>query len=567
MQKTNLKNLSVQNPLTEYNLQIQKNKILASKKVKTFYNYLVKRVLNNPKSKYYYSQGTAQHAIDFIETFCKHSKGEWSGTPIKLELWEKAFICALFGILRKSDNRRRFKEAALFVARKNGKSFLASAIALYCLVADGEAGAECYSVATKREQAKIIWLEAVRMIKKSPSLLENLRCLVGEIVFDETESKFQPLSSDSNSLDGLNTHFAGLDEIQAWKDTNLYNVIADSISSRREPIILLTTTMGTVRECICDLKYDEYTEVLNQMSVGEPSDETVMPVIYELDNRSEWTEPKNWIKANPNLNVSKSYEYLENKVKRAKISKIALKNTLCKDFNIRETSTEAWLNFEEVLNENTFDIKELKPDYVILGADLSKTTDLTACGILFAKSGHDELFFLPMFWLPEDLLEKHVIEDKVPYDIWYKQGYLRLCPGNKIDTDLIIDWLIELMDETPEMMISNGGYDSWSATDFVKKLEINFGKIFEPVIQGKKTLSLPMQELGAELCKKKINYGNNPIMRWCLSNTRADIDKNGNIQPAKTMNARQRIDGTAALLNAYTVYLWHKEAYMNKIEL
>jgi len=405
------------------------------------------------------------------------------------------------------------------------------------------------------------------MIKKSPELLKNLRCLVGEVVFDETESKFQPLSSDSNSLDGLNTHFAGLDEIHAWKDRNLYDVIADSISARREPIILLTTTMGTVRENICDVKYDEYAEIINQMSVGEPADETLMPVIYELDERSEWTEPKNWQKANPNLNVSKSYEYLENKVKRAKISKSALKNTLCKDFNIRETSTEAWLSFEEVVNENKFDIKEINPDYVILGADLSKTTDLTACGLLFAKKGYDGLFFEPMFFLPEDLLEKHVNEDKVPYDIWLKQGFLRLCPGNKIDTDCVIEWLIEELESVPEMLISNGGYDSWSATEFVKKLKMNFGDVFEPVIQGKKTLSVPMQELGAEIAKKKINYNNNPIMRWCLSNTKADIDKNGNIQPAKSMNARQRIDGTAALLNAYTVFLWHKESYLNKIEL
>ena len=183
------------------------------------------------------------------------------------------------------------------------------------------------------------------------------------------------------------------------------------------------------------------------------------------------------------------------------------------------------------------------------------------------KAGFDELFWYPMFWLPEDLLEKHVNEDKVPYDIWLKNGYLRTCNGNKIDTDDVIDWLIEVLDTNPDLIISNGGYDSWSATEFVKKLDVNFGKVFEPVIQGKKTLSLPMQELGAEIKAKRINYGNNPIMRWCLSNTRSDTDRNGNIQPAKTLNARQRIDGTAALLNAYTVYLWHKEEYLYKINL
>lgn len=558
--------LSNQNPIKDYCLKINSGEIITSKKVKIFYNYLV-RNLENPESKYFYNEKKANYAKTFIEKFCKHSKGKFAGEPIKLELWEKAFICALFGICRKSDRLRRFREAGLFIARKNGKSFLGSSIGLYMFVADGEAGAECYSVATKREQAKIIWGEAVKMVKKSPELYKHIKTLIGEMVFEKAESKFQPLSSESNNLDGLNTHFAGLDEIHAWKDPNLYYVIADSISAREEPLLLLATTMGTVRENICDIKYDEYSNIINEMSIGEPTDETIMPVMYELDKRDEWTEKKFWIKANPNLNVSKSFEYLENKVNRAKTSKASLKNTLCKDFNIRETSSEAWLTFEEINNTESFDINLVKPDYAIVGADLSRTTDLTACGILFANPNNtDLLYYYPMFWLPEDSLEKHVREDKIPYDKWVEQGYLRLCNGNRIDTDDIIDWLLELHDSDGlDIYYTYGGYDAWSASEWIKKMTLTFGDFMEPIHQGKKTLSLPMQMLGAELSAKKINYGNNPILKWCLTNTRADIDKNGNMQPAKTINAKQRIDGTAALLNAYTAFLNHKEEYLNQI--
>lgn len=553
------------NAIFEYYNAIKTGKEVVSKKVHQFYKYITQE-LKNKKSKYYYSENHANHAIDFIEKYCKHSKGKWAKKPIVLELWQKAFLSCLFGILRKSDNLRRFRRAILFVARKNGKSLLSAGIGNYCFMADCEGGAECYSVATQREQAKIIWNESRSMIKKSPVLCKRAKCLIGEIKFGD--NVYKPLASDSNNLDGLNTHFAGLDEIHAWKDQNLYDVILNSISAREQPIILSISTMGTVRENVFDDLYDECERIINgYFDKTGYKDDSVLPIIYELDSRSEWTDPTKWRKSNPNLGVSKSIEYLETEVNKAKANNKKLKNTLCKDFNIRETSTEAWLSFEEILNERTFNIEEIKPDYAILGADLSRTTDLTACGLLFGKTGFDELFWYPMFWLPEDLLERHVNEDKVPYDIWLKNGYLRTCHGNKIDTDDVIDWLIEVLDTNPDLIISNGGYDSWSATEFVKKLDLNFGKVFEPVIQGKKTLSLPMQELGAEIKAKRINYGNNPIMRWCLSNTRSDTDRNGNIQPAKTLNARQRIDGTAALLNAYTVFLWHKEEYLYKINL
>jgi len=555
------------NAIFEYYEAIKTGKETVSKKVETFYKYITKE-LQNKKSKYYFSDKKANHIIDFIEKYCRHSKGKWAKEQIKLELWQKAFLSCLFGVLKKSDNLRRFQRAILFVARKNGKSLLSSAIGNYCFTKDGEGGAECYSVATQREQAKIIWNESRSMIKKSKALNKRVKCLIGELKYGD--NVYKPLASDSNNLDGLNTHFAGLDEIHAWKDQNLYDVILNSISAREQPIILVISTMGTVRESVFDDIYSECERILNgYFDKDGYKDDSVLPIIYELDSRSEWTDSTKWRKANPNLCVSKKLSYLENEVNKAKADNKKLKNTLCKDFNIRETSIETWLNFEEIDNPETFDIFELKPDYAILGADLSRTTDLTSCGLFFGKNINEEIkyFYYPMFWLPEELLEKHVREDKVPYDIWERQGYLRTCPGNKIDTDCITEWLIELHDGSKgfEIYYPFGGYDSWSAAEWVKRLKENFGDCFEPVIQGKKTLSLPMQLRGAELSAKRINYGNNPILKWNLTNVKADIDKNGNMQPTKALNAKQRIDGFAAMLNAYTVFLNHKEEYLNLI--
>lgn len=549
------------NPIFEYYNAIKTKKIIACEKIKKFYKYITEE-LKKPESPYYYSEKHAEHAINFIEKYCKHSKGKFAGKKIVLELWQRAFLACLFGVLRKSDDLRRFREAVLFVARKNGKSVFASGIGLYMFTADGEGGAECYSVATKRDQAKITWAEARSMVKKSPALCARVKTLIGELVYGD--NKFQPLSSESNNLDGLNTHFCVMDEIHAWKDLNLYDVMADSVSAREQPLILIISTMGTVRENVFDKKYDECERVLNGYCDPEGyKDDKLMPVIYELDKRSEWSSPNAWIKANPNLNVSKSSEYLQSKVNKAKGDSFFLKNTLTKDFNIRETSSEAWLSFEDIDNSETFDITVLKPNYAIVGADFSRTTDLTAACILFGLPGTEKLFVYSMYWLPEDLLEKRTKEDKIPYDIWAQKGLLRLCPGNKIDEDCIIDWFKELYNPPYNIYLQYGGYDAWSALSWAKKMRDNFGDVFEPVHQGKKTLSLPMQLLGAELQAKRINYNNNPITKWCLTNTRCDVDKNGNIQPAKTSNSRQRIDGTAAMLNAYTIFTKYKEEYLN----
>lgn len=434
------------------------------------------------------------------------------------------------------------------------------------LVADGEPGPEIVSAATKKDQAKIVWLESKRMVKKSPVLRKRIRTLVAELLSDFNDGSFKPLSSDSNTLDGLNLHCSLIDELHAIEDKNLYDVIVDGMSARQQPLSLITTTAGTVREGIFDIKYDEVERIIN--GYDDPKgykDEHVLPIVYELDSRKEWTNPKMWDKANPGLGTIKKRDELERKVNKAKANPLLVKNLLTKDFNIRETSSEAWLTFEQLDNQATYDINKLKPRYGIGGVDLSQTTDLTAACVLFQLPDSETIYFKHMYWLPEDLLEKRTAEDNVPYDIWKEQGLLRTTPGNKVHYKFVVDWFLE-MQNGYDIYLPWIGYDSWSAQYFVEEMQSNFGTdSMIPVIQGKKTLSGPMKSMGADLEANRINYNNNQITKWCLSNTSVEIDKNDNIQPSKGKSQRKRIDGTAAMLNAYVIYQSKNQDYVNII--
>jgi phage terminase large subunit-like protein len=553
------------NPIIKYWEQIEAKQVIVSNKVYKTYKHIVS-IINDPNSKWKYDNKKANHAIEFVENYCKHSKGKMGGKPFIMELWQKALVAVTFGIVSKLDGTRKHHEVLLIVARKNGKSTLAAAIGLYMQVADGEPGAEIYAVATKKDQAKIIWLEAKRMVKKSKSLLKRIKPLVGEMVSDFNDSFFKPLGSDSDTLDGLNVHGALLDEIHAWNDKNLYDVIVDGTTAREQPLIFITTTAGTVRESVYDLKYDEAERVINGYDDADGyHDEHFLPIIYELDSREEWTDPACWQKANPGLGTIKKLDQLENKVKKALADSKLIKNLLCKDFNIRETSSQAWLTFEQLNNTGTFDLAVLKPKYGIGGVDLSSTTDLTAAKVIFMVPGSNKIHVLQMYWLPEDLLDIRTAEDKIPYDIWYSQGLLRVCEGNSVHPKYVTEWFLEVMNEYG-IYLPWIGYDSWSAKYWVEEMKNYFGaEAMEPVIQGKKTLSAPMKLLEADLSSKLIVYNNNPIDKWCLSNTAIETDKNLNIQPCKTNNQRRRIDGTAALLNAYVVLDRHRNDYMNMI--
>ena len=546
------------NYIAEYNNLIQAGKIVASRRVKQVYARLAAATADTT-GQYVFDENRAERPIAFIERFCKHSKGEWAGRGISLELFQKAYIQALFGFVDRETGCRQYRESFFLVARKNGKSTLLAGLALYMLTSDGEGGAEVYSTATKYAQARLLFDEAHNMIKQSPALSKHFRKRKNDLYYEPTMSKFQPLARNSDTLDGLNASFVIMDELHGVKDRNLYEVMRQSMAARRQPLLVMITTAGTVRECIFDDMYSYAAQVAD----GVIADPHFLPVLYELDDRSEWTDPAAWQKANPALGAVKKTDDLTQKVERAKQNRNELSGVLCKEFNARETVKTAWLAFDEINNEAAFDLEDFRGAYCIGGVDLSITTDLTCASLLFMKRGSDKKYITQMYWIPADRLQERVQQDKIPYDKWFDRGLLRLCTGNSINYSDVTAWFCEIVrkyDLFPAWVY----YDSYSARYFVEEMQMQ-GFNMVRCIQGAKTLSLPMQMLGADLQAHKVIYNNNPVLKWCLTNTGVQTDRNGNIVPIKNQSPKQRIDGTAALLDCYVGLYEHYNEYTNAI--
>jgi phage terminase large subunit-like protein len=553
------------NSILEYWEQIQNKETLVSKKVYDQYEEIVKWIEKDGYKEWFYSPERANHIIEFAENFCCHSKGKMAGQKVVLELWEKAYLASVYGFIDIEGNRK-CQRVILIVGKKNGKSLLDSIMGLYGLFADGEGGPECYAVATKKDQAKIVWLEAKRMINKSPKLKKRAKTLVGEINTEFNDGVFKALASDSDSMDGLNIHVVIMDEWHQWKNGKaLYDIMADGITAREQPLIVMTSTAGTIREDIFDDIYEEAESQFTKIKLGNEVDDRTLFFIYELDKKSEWWNANNWIKANPGLGTIKKLRALQDKAKRVASNLKLEKNFVCKEFNIRETSAQAWLSFDTILNETKYSIKELKPRYGIAGLDLSDTTDLTCATVIFRILGDEKLYVKQMYWIPADRLEEHIKTDKVPYDIWVDNGWCRLCEGNRINYHDVMQWFMEVQSQD-DIYFYKAGYDSWNAKYIVDEIEILVGKKEAiPVIQGPKTFSSPLKSMESELKAKKIVYDNNPMLRWCFANAKIQIDRNDNWALVKTSDATKRIDGVASLMDAFIVYENHKEEYLNLI--
>lgn len=536
--------------LAYYNL-IKSKKIVVSKKVKLQYDKLVYDI-ENP-GKYHFDLEKATRPIEFIEKFCKHSKGQWAGKPVVLELWQKAFVQAIFGFVDEK-GFRRYREALLIVARKNGKSTLLSCIALYMLIADHEGGAQVCCVASKKDQAKLVFNEAKNMVQQSQFLRKHIKPRKSDLYFAKTFSTFEPLSSDSNTLDGLNMHCGIIDELHALKDRNIYDVSKQSMSSRQQPLLCEISTAGFVRENIFDDRYEYGTNVIE----GTINDERMLAVIYELDDKKEWTDKSKWQKANPGLGTIKDINTLNDYVEEAKNNPKFLPTVLTKDFNIRETAVNSWLSFTDINNTKTYNYEEHRNIYAIGGVDLSSVWDLTCATVIYRYK--KEWYCRQMYFIPEEVAEEKERQDKVPYKVWREQGYVRFCQGNKISDTDVTDWFIELR-EKYNILVWLTGYDPWTARLWVEQMKQN-GFVMEEVRQGAKTMSNPMKQLACEIRAKNINYNNNPILKWCLTNTQTEIDKNDNIRPVKGRNAKQRIDGAVSLIDAYCVLMNHYDDYI-----
>ena len=324
----------------------------------------------------------------------------------------------------------------------------------------------------------------------------------------------------------------------------------DSMSAREEPLFLETSTMGQIRENVFDSEYDYCSEIIEGYE-GKSSkkDETILPIIYELNNPNDWQNELAWYQANPGLGTIKNIKDLRDKVNRAKNNPNELTNLLCKDFNIRQNDQDKWITFDIANNEETYNIEDLFDTYAIGGVDLSSTTDLTCATLLIIKYG--KKYVLQQYFIPAERLEFKIKDDKIPYDKWEKRGLVTVCEGAKVNYSDVTQWFLR-MNEEYEISALWIGYDPWNTQYWVEEMK-NYGFEMFEVRQGAKTMSNPMKQLEADLIEKKVNYNNNPILKWCLCNTAVKRDENDNIRPVKGQKQRQRIDGTVSLIIAYCV--------------
>lgn len=509
---------------------------------------------------YRFSAKLGAHAIRFIETFCRHYEGEHAGQLVKLELWEKAFIQTLFGWVDKKTRLRRFREFFLLVARKNGKSFLSACIMVYMLVADGEAGAQCVSIATKYDQAAIVYKTARKIIEQDADLSALVVPIIGGMEFKLTNSTMKALASKSKTLDGLNLHYCSCDELHAQEDRNLYDVTKQGMKARKQPIFGTITTAGFAREGI----YDDLFEYALSVAKGTVADAHLLPVLYTLDDRAEWTNPDAWQKANPGLGTIKSRQQLADDVERAKHDPSCLPSLLVKDFNVQENASASWLPWAVLKNETVAEADYLNHTYAIGGCDLSATTDLTCATLLIRRPEDPQFYVLQQYFLPKARVEQveHQGRKEAPYRLWAQQGWLTLCDGATVDYNDVTEWFVSMVQER-DIRPLWVCYDAALSGYWVPQMT-DMGFEMERIRQGPVTWTYPMKRMKGLFEDHRIVYQNNPILRWCLSNTAAKSSNQrgiDSIQPEK-ITANRRIDGTVSLLNAMTGYYNHEDEFL-----
>lgn len=519
-----------------------------------------KRHLNDlKKSKtkafpYKFDVDLANRYLDFFDLL-KHSKGELAGQPIHLELWQCFRIGSVFGWVHKETGLRRFFEAYHQVPRKNGKSTEAAGVGVELLTIDGEQGAEVYSAATKKDQARIIFDEAKRMVNASSHIKRHINIYQTNMSMPMSNSKFEPLSSDANSLDGLNIHGGIIDELHAHKTRDVYDVLVTATGARKQPLIWIVTTAGFNTNGICYEKYEYSVKVLK----GVIEDDRFFCYIAQADENDDPFDENTWIKANPNIGVSCSLEDLRTKAKQAKEIPAALTNFMVKHLNMWVNAETAWMNmqkYKECEEANSdFDISQLEGERCFCGVDLSATTDITSVNLEFPL--HDGRYaWINHCFLPEDGILEKERRDKVPYTAWAREGYITLTPGPTIDYEWIQSYIMEM---SKKYQIQEIDYDPWNSTQFANNL-MNEGFECVEIRQGFKTLSEPIKDVEKLILEKRLITFNNPVLRFAISNAVPSLDPAGNIKLDKS-KASKRIDPIIAGVTSHVRAMLHE--YIN----
>lgn len=512
----------------------------------------------------WFDEQAAKVAIAFFGIL-RHWKGEWAGQPILLEPWQQFVVWSLFG-WKREDGTRRFRTGYLEVARKNGKTTLAAGIGLYMMVMDGEAGAEVYTAATKRDQAKIAHEDAKQMVARSPRLKERIEILRDNLNAPGTSSKFEPLSADYNSLDGLNVHCAICDEVHAWSTGFLWGVLDTATGSRRQPLMLGITTAGFDQDSYC-LELQDYAQKVLE---GVVEDDSFFGIVYTLDEEDVaeqegvdapwWENEAVWIKANPNLGVSKKLEQMRRKAKQATEIASNWSQFVTKELNVWTQGELKWINLDAWRRCGAVSVLEeaLAGRKCYAGLDLSSNTDVTALVYVFPPVDVDEPYqVVSRFFIPGDNIYERVHRDRVPFDVWVRDGYVTATEGNVIDYEFI---LAQLAEDGERFDIKELAFDRWGATRIQTTLMERYGEEWLVQFgQGFASMSAPSKELEKLILSHKLAHGNNPVLTWMASNVVIRNDPAGNIKPDKG-KSRERIDGIVALVMALSRAIVQGEA-------
>lgn len=549
--------------MTEFELyfgSIVDGRITACEKMKRIADMLLNQYAS--PQEFHFDYEIAKKHTDFIERFCKQPTGK-IGSPLQLQLFQKARLQAIFGFVD-DNNLRQYNECLIIEGRKNGKTTETAAVEIDMLVNDGEGSPQIYNIATQREQAMLGFNAAHKMIRQSPMLSKHVKKRATDLYFALNFGFIKALASNTNSLDGLDVHCATIDELAAIKNRDLYDLVKQAMGARMQPLLFTITTNGFVRGGIFDSQYEYAKNILD----GKAENKRFLPFIYELDSVDEWDKEDCWEKANPGLGTIKSRDYLRQMVQKAKDDPSFKPTVMVKDFNMKQTAESAWLRFEDLNNEATFDVSKF--GYCIGGFDAADSVDLNAAVAVFQRPDDENIYVKSMFWIPQSVIDEadkagnRRERDNAPYKLWIEQGFMRTCEGNRCDKRIFLEWFRELRDQY-DIYTSFIGYDPWHVSDdLIREFQAEFGKnAMIPVRQGTITLSDPMKNLAADFKAKRIIYDNNPIMKWCLINTEVKTDINGNIQPVKGLDSRKRIDGVAALIDAYKVLQDKRDQYIN----
>ena len=533
------------NYIYSYYQGIKSGAITAGRWVNLLYELVIDRIEDHT---YIFDQKKANRAIKFIETFCRHNKGRLAPKPFKLSLWEKAFISVLFGIVDK-DGRRVFREVALFVGRKCGKTLLAAAIMAYVVYVDGEFGSEVYCVAPKLDQSDLVFSAFEFTKDQNPELLKRTRKRKFDYIIDSTNTTVKKLAFNEKKADGYNPMLTVADEVSSWpaeRGLKQWEVMTSGTGARSEPITLAISSGGYVN----DGPYDELFKRGTRFLLGDSAEKHLLPVFYMIDDQAKWDDINELRKSLPGLGESVSVQFILDEISTAQESLSKKREFLCKYANVKQSSAAAWLDAKVVedMCGKPLKLDDFRSSYCVIGLDLSQSVDLTACTVLIERNG--ELYVFAKFWLPGEKIDEATERDGLPYNIYIQRGLLEPSGENFIDYRDCYNWIIRLIEEY-EILPLMIGYDRYSAQYLIQDLE-KYGARTDSVHQGENLYGV-LQEMEGIFKDRKVHIGDNDLLKCHLLNSAIKMSVERGRGKLIKLNATSHIDGTAALTDAFCV--------------